>query len=311
MFEKTCRGAALVLLAAGWAALRLQMNGEYKGAPWAAIADFSAPLPFGHRPLMSLVAWPLRAATDWPLALVWGALETAAALALWFAVRAAVRPHVPARWDMFFSTCLFALLPFAFLLKHRWAVFYPWDTPAMAFTAAGLALVQARRFPAAIGLCFAAALNRESAALIPAIALALHGRRAIRPALAMFAAYAAARVAVALALPDNPGLPLHFAIGKNTPRWLHNLEWLADPVHWLWLPMYFALLPLVWALLWRQIAPPQRRLGLVALAYFAALMVVANIYEPRVYGEILIILYIPAAAAVCRWLRAADTLDPA
>src|SRR5690606_8405030 len=127
-------------------------------------------------------------------------------------------------------------------------------------------------------------LNRESAALIPAIAVAWHGRRGLRPALALLAACAAARVAVAVALPDNPGARLHFAIGKNTPRWLHNLEWLGDPVHWLWLPMYFALLPLLWALLWRELSPPMRRLGLVALAYFGALMLVANIYEPRVYG---------------------------
>ena len=124
----------------------------------------------------------------------------------------------------------------------------------------------------------------------------------------MLGACVAGRVAVALALPDNPGSALHFAIGKSTPRWLHNLEWLGDPVHWLWLPMYFALLPLLWALLWRRLDPAQRRLGLVALAYFAALMLVANIYEPRVYGEILVILYIPAAVAVCRWLGAADTL---
>src|SRR5690606_22157470 len=41
------RTLALVVLTGGWAALRLQMNGEYKNASWAAIAEFSAPLPFG------------------------------------------------------------------------------------------------------------------------------------------------------------------------------------------------------------------------------------------------------------------------
>ncbi|MDC0718460.1 hypothetical protein [Nannocystis bainbridge] len=320
MLRRACRGGALVVLACGWAALRLQMNGEYKGATWAQIAEFTAPLPFGHRPLMSLAAWPLRAATDWPLALVWGALEAAAALGLWLALRAALRPLVGARWDMFFATCFFALLAFPLLLKHKWAVFYPWDTPAMAFTAAGLALVASRRFAAATGLCFVAALNRESAALIPAAALALHvgfSRHVLRdiravtgPVLAMTAAVVAARAAVMLALPDNLGAALHFAIGKNTPRWLHNLEWLAEPVHWLWLPMYFALLPVAWALLWRWISADHRRLALVALAWFLGLMLVANIYEPRVYGELLVLLYVPVAAAACRWLRA-DTLGAA
>lgn len=323
MWSRAGRAAALALLAASWAALRLQMNGEYKGAPWAAIAEFSAPLPFGHRVLVPLLAAPLRALTGWPLALVWGVFEALAAAGLWLALRAALRPLVPVRWDMSLATGFFALLPPVFLLKHKWAVFYPWDTPAMALLALGVALVAARRFAAATALCFVAALNRESAALIPAAALALHvgtgaNRHVLRdiravagPVAAMGAACVAARLAVAAALPDLPGPALHFYLGKNTPRWLHNLEWLQDPLHWLWLPAYVAFLPLVWALLWRQIAPPERRLGLVAAAYFAALLPVANIYEPRVFGEILVLLYIPAAAALCRWLRGHDTLRPA
>lgn len=299
------------------------MNGEYKGAPWQAIAEFSAPLPFGHRVLVPLLAAPLRAATGWPLALVWGIFEMLAALGLWLALRAALRPLVPVRWDMALATGFFALLPPVFLLKHKWAVFYPWDTPAMALLAGGLALVAARRFAAATALCFVAALNRESAVLIPAAAVLMHVgtgskehvladiKRITGPVAAMTGACVAARLAIAAALPDNPGRALHFYLGKDTPRWLHNLEWLQDPLHWLWLPAYFAFLPVLWAVLWRWIAPAERRLGLLAAAYFAALMPVANIYEPRVFGEILVLLYIPAAAALCRWLRGRDTLPAA
>lgn len=304
----------LALLCAGYAALRLQMNGEYKGATWAQIADFSAPLPFGHRPLVPLLAAPLRALADPPLALLWGLFEALAALALWSALRAALRPHVPARWDIALATSFFALLPFAFLLKHKWAVFYPWDTPAMAFVAGGLALVEARRLRLAALLCLVAALNRESAALIPAAALVLAWRTegpraALRAALALLLACGVGRIAVALALPESRGPALHFYLGKDTPRWLHNLEWLGDPLHLLWLPTYFAFLPLLWLLLGPQIARPHRGLGLVALAYFTGLMLVANIYEPRVYGELMVLLYVPAGVALCRWLRRADRLE--
>lgn len=312
----SCGALALGLLCAGYAALRLQMNGEYKGATWAQIADFSAPLPFGHRPLVPLLAAPLRALADLPLALLWGVFEALAALVLWSALRAALRPHVPARWDITLATFFFALLPFAFLLKHKWAVFYPWDTPAMAFVAGGLALVEARRIRLAALLCLVAALNRESAALIPAAALVLGWRAAgprvaLRDTLTLLLACGAGRIAVALALPESHGPALHFYLGKDTPRWLHNLEWLGDPLHLLWLPTYFALLPLLWLLLWPQISRPHRGLGLVALAYFVGLMFVANIYEPRVYGELMVLLYIPAAVALCRWLRRADTLGGA
>ena len=124
-----------------------------------------------------------------------------------------------------------------------------------------------------------------------------------------FAPRVSRRIAVALALPESRGPALHFYLGKDTPRWLHNLEWLGDPLHLLWLPTYFAFLPLLWLLLGPQIARPHRGLGLVALAYFTGLMLVANIYEPRVYGELMVLLYVPAGVALCRWLRRADRLE--
>lgn len=48
---------------------------------------------------------------------------------------------------------------------------------------------------------------------------------------------------------------------------------------------------------------PLARLGWVALAYVGALLWVANIDEPRVYGEAMVLLYIPTAVALARWLR--------
>ena len=48
---------------------------------------------------------------------------------------------------------------------------------------------------------------------------------------------------------------------------------------------------------------PLRRLGWVAAAYLGALMFVANIDEPRVYGEAIVLLFLPTAVALTRWLR--------
>ncbi|MFY0537362.1 hypothetical protein [Nannocystis pusilla] len=319
MLARACRGGALVLLAAGWAALRLQMNGEYKGATWAQIAEFTAPLPFGHRPLMALVAWPLRAATDWPLALVW---EYAKPRPPWGCGSRCARRC--GRWWVRDGTC------FRDMFLRAAGV----PVPAEAQVGGVLPVGHAgdgvhRRRPGAGG--GSQVLRRDGAVLRRGAQPRERGadsrgragaaRRSFPtcpeghpqsdpPGAGDDRGVLRARLAVALALPDNPGPALHFAIGKNTPRWLHNLEWLAEPVHWLWLPMYFALLPLAWVLLFKQISADHRRLALIALAWFAGLMLVANIYEPRVYGELLVLLYVPVAAAACRWLRA-DTLGAA
>ena len=306
------RRALLVLLvaAAGYAALRLAMNREFAGAPWDELLAFTAPKPFGLRVLIPLLVWPLHALLRVPTVWVFALVETLAAAALVLAVHASLRPLLPPRLAVLFATATLALLPIPFLLQHRWPIYYPYDTPAMAFTAAGVALLLAHRWRAAAVLVFFAALNRESAVLLPLAALALPVPGAgLRPrllrALLLLSTFAAARLFVGLALLNNPGAPLQF-FAAETPRLLLNLAWLEDPGHWPLLPAYLGFVPLLWVLLARWIPPQLRRLGWVALLYIGALMWVANIDEPRVYGEPMILLWIPAAVGLARWLQAGE-----
>ena len=344
---------ALLLLAAGHAALRLAMNREFEGAPWDELLDFSAAKPFGLRVLVPLLAWPLHSLLRVPTLWVFGLFELLATAALVLATAAALRPFVAPRWAAALGVLLVLILPVAFLLQHRWPIFYPYDTPAMAFTAAGVALLLHRRWRAAACLALLAALNRESAILLPACALALHLslrpsqpvpadlslqppkpvpqdlslqpskpvpqdlslqppqppqlqpstlRQLLPPALAILAAVLAARGLVSLALRDNPGAPMQLLV-DGTPRLLANLAWLEEPAHWLRLPAYLGYLPLAWPLLRAWMPAPLRRLGWVAAAYLGALMFVANIDEPRVYGEAIVLLFLPTAVALTRWLR--------
>lgn len=322
---------ALLLLCAGHAALRLAMNREFAGAPWDELLDFSAAKPFGLRVLVPLLAWPLHALLRVPTLWVFGLFELLATAALVLATAAAVRPFVPPRWSAALGVLLVLLLPIAFLLQHRWPIFYPYDTPAMAFTAGGVALLLHRRWRAATLLAALAALNRESALLLPACLLALHLpvrppvpnnlspkpsppvpnnlsptpstlRQLLAPTLALLAAVLTVRTLVGLVLRDNPGAPLQFFV-DGTPRLLANLAWLEEPSHWLHLPAYFGWLPLAWPLLAPWMPTPLRRLGWLGLAYIAALLWVANIDEPRVYGEAIVLLYLPCAVALTRWLR--------
>ncbi len=315
---------ALLLLALGYAALRLVMNREFEGAPWDQLLDFSAAKPFGLRVLVPLLAWPLHTLLRMPASWVFGLFETLATIGLALAVGAALRPFVAPRWASALGVLFILLLPIPFLLQHRWPIFYPYDTPAMAFTAGGVALLLHGRWWAAGLLCFLAALNRESAALLPVAALALHWRSPSRPVpqdmststlsirqllartLGLAAAVVVARLAVSIFLKDNPGAPLQLFV-DTTPRLLANLAWLETPAHWLRLPAYLGFIPLVWMLLSANMPPHLRRLGGIALAYLGALMWVANIDEPRVYGEAMVLLYLPAAVAVQRWLQPTAT----
>ena len=172
------------------------------------------------------------------------------------------------------------------------------------------------RWRSAAVLCFLAALNRESAALIPVAALALHFRpvpkdspkpplrQLLLRTLGLILAVALPRLLFGTILKNNPGEPLQFFV-DTTPRLLANLAWLESPAHWLLLPAYLGFIPLAWALLTPTIPTHLRRLGWLALAYIGALLWVANIDEPRVYGEAMVLLYLPAAVGLQRWLQPA------
>ncbi len=305
--------SALLLFSAGYAALRLAMNREFEGAPWDDLLGFTAAKPFGLRVLMPLLAWPLHTLLRVPTAWVFGLFETLATAALVLATAAALRPFVPARWAAALGVLLVLLLPIAFLLQHRWPIYYPYDTPAMAFIAAGVALLLRERWRAAALLTAVAALNRESAALLPLAALALHVptdmslrtwpiRQLLTRMGPLLAGFVLARALVGLILRDNPGAPLSLFV-DDTPRLLANLAWLEEPSHWLRLPAYLGFLPLAWPLLYTALPTPLRRLGWVALAYLGGLLWVANIDEPRVYGEVIVLLHLPVAVALTRWLR--------
>lgn len=303
---------AVVILAAGYAALRLTMNEQYKVAPWPALVELRAPLPFGHRVLVPLLTRPLQGlGLSLPLSL--GIWESVATAGLAGAVSWTLRPRVGGRLGMTAGLLMLLVLPWLFLLPHRWPIFYPWDTPAMALLVAGIGAIDRGRWGWAAAITLLAALNRESAILLPAAALLLAPPRSgrWRPALARVASLLAvvlvARVGIGLALPDNPGPPLHFTVSGGY-RVLHNLRWLADPRHALITIPSLAAWPLAWALLARVVEPRWRRMWLLAWGQTAGLMVLANIYEPRAFGEVLALAVLPTAIGIARWLGLAEEL---
>ncbi|MCA9650023.1 MAG: hypothetical protein KC501_08950 [Myxococcales bacterium] len=304
----------VVVLAAGYAALRLTMNEQYKVAPWPALVELRAPLPFGHRVLVPLLTRPLLA-TGLPLPLALGIWEAVSAAGLVAAVAWCLRPRLGERLGMVVGLAVLMVLPWPYLLPHRWPIFYPWDTPAMALLVAGVGAIDRQRWGWAMAITLLAALNRESAILLPAAALLLapprpgRGRPELARVAGLLAVVLVTRTAIAMALPDNPGPPLHFTVSGHY-RVLHNLRWLSDPLHLLVTLPSLAAWPLLWPMLAGSVEPRWRRMWLLAWGQTAGLLVLANIYEPRAFGEVLVLAVLPTAIGVARWLGLIPQAEP-
>ena len=112
-----------------------------------------------------------------------------------------------------------------------------------------------------------------------------------------------ARLAIFLALPDLGGEGADLWV-KGKLRPLNNLEWLtALPDRPFVLLASVAWLPLAWLVLHRSIPAPLGRLGWVALATALGMAVVGNLYEPRVFGEAMVLSWIPLVVGAQRWVR--------
>lgn len=301
-----------MLLAAVFVALRLKFNREYDGAPWEALVAGTAKLPFGHR---VLVPWLVRPFVDAGVSIraAFAATEWLATIAALSGMEATLRCFIDKRFARVGAFAFAAVLALLFLLPFRWPVFYPWDTPAIACIAWGVALAHGRRHGLLVLLAGLGALNRESAVLLPFITLgflagAEHRREAIRSASLQLAGVVLVRLAISVLIPVAKGRVAELRI-NGMWRIDHNLQWLADSLHVLPILGAFSLLPVLWIALRSYIPVTLRRLEWIIVPAMAGLMVVANLYEPRAWGEPLTLLFVGVAVGVARWMQDAELVD--
>lgn len=302
---------AILVVAAGWTALRFAMTRQFQPASWQALVDLRAPLPFGHRVLVPLLARPFVDAGV-PVGTAFAVSELAATIVLLVALRALFARWVNERAAMLGALGFLGVLAFPLLLAHRWPIFYPWDAWAIAATVIGVLAIVAERFPLAVVVVFVGALNRETVIVLPAIAVLVHldepARRtkALGWAGLMVLAWFAARAVAAAIVPGARGSALQFHV-EGELRVLHNLAWLAAPERALqWLGS-IAFAPVLWIAVRSRIPRELVRFEWIGIAGVAALLVVANVYEPRVYGELLALAWIGAWIGVWRWAEDAPT----
>lgn len=294
--------------AARWAGMAIVATSmsTLHGAAWqggtSAYYDLTMARPCRDRVLPALLARPLVDGLGLALEDAWWLLDVAAMLALLLGVRRLLAALVPERWAELGTWAAPLVLAMTYLPRYTYGVHMPYDFPALAFLAWGLALGLEERWRALYALVLVAAVNRETAIAIP-LCLALVRPQAWRPLLGVAAVVVAVRVAVPLSLPAVDGGALSFAWRPENGgaiRWRVNLDEIQrSPCLVL---AAHGWLPLAWAALWRDIPADLRRWGAVVAAMSAGMMLVGNVGEARVFGESALLLLPPVVVGVARWV---------
>lgn len=307
--ERVKLGLLVASVCAAYAVLRLTLSTELRAAPWEQLLDLTAAKPFGLRVLVPLLSRTVMEWTGWSPALVFGLFEFASILALVLTLGSILRLWIPRQHSLLFALGFVLLLPFLYLMNFFLLppVYYPYDTPAMVFLALGLWSVLTRRWALALVVVVVGTLNRETTFMIPLCAAVLLPLRrwslGVAGALAsMFAAYFLVKWGIESWMADLPAPTMRF-YRMGELRAIRNLQWLASPVNWPVLISNLGFTPLLWIGVSRYIPSHLRRLRYPALVLFVMAFLVGNLYEARIFGELLLPLYIPIAVGITRWLR--------
>ncbi len=297
------------IVALCYAALRFTYNFTV-GSTWQEIYDLAIAVPFGNRILVPVLSRPL-AWAGWSLYRTYQFWEVVSACLLMWGLARVFRLFVEDRWARLLSIGIAYALVMVFLLFNSLSFLYPWDTPAMAFVVWGLYFLLRGNWAATVFLLLAATLNRESAILVPLLFAVLYAdrlpwKRFVLLLLALAGSYGLARYAVNLTTADNIGAGQFrqmSLVEDGTWRVNNNVAWLMlEKKNLLVLLATLAGLPAAFLALFRWIPRHLRRIGPVALAYFAMLFFIGNVEESRIYGEITCLLYVAVAVGGYRFL---------
>lgn len=308
--------ALLLCFSATYTVLRFKLNSQFLLASWQQLYDLDAAIPFGYRILIPLASRPL----------VWAGLSIESAYTVWeiaacvllgSSLRSLFRIYVEDRWANGLSLAIFFVLPLTFLLKTKWPVFYPSDTIAMVFVVVGLTTLLRQRWAALCGLLLVATLNRESAILLPMMFVALYGDRLDLKRVGLVLAsllglYVVVRFGLDIVTRTNPrpyGGSMAFLL-KDGWRINSNLAWLMDWRNGLICLSALGFAPVTLFALRREIPPHLSRLIPIIASYFAMLLFIGNLYESRIYGEIVVIAFVLQSLAFFTYLTGQPVRPP-
>lgn len=288
------------------AEFRLYLNAEYPEATLSSLLSGSAARPFQYRALVPwIVKWISTANLPVPPIHLPPQLWITTSLPIdrarsfvliemlsLFSLAVAFRYYV----SLFFknhtlssllSFSLFLVLPFNYLLPRTPSVWYPYDFPAILFFTLGLIALYKENWPMYYAVFVIGALNRETICFLTFIFLfSSIGKRnhisVMLHCVAQFALWGMIKYLLYQLYTNNPG-PEFFETKLMT-----NIDFLITPKRYplLLANMGFILIPV---LFYHRLVEEEfvKRSLLVVFPFFLGMMLVANIGELRIYGELI------------------------
>lgn len=302
-------GLIAFVLLLGYAFLHTYFTGVYTDTPLDKLLNFSVCLPFAQRLLIPLLLHPF-ALLPIEINQLFFLAEWIFIYLFYIALFHLLRLEFHIKEARLLSWLFILLLPLVTVINYRFTddglatFYYPADTPALLFMTLGFLWCLQAKWLYFIPWVFLATFNRESSILLVLLIPSLHWHnlnKVIKPLLLSLLAYAFARIIILNSL-EVPGQLWEFFLPETQKtRFSINLMWLFKDLNLLLLAFGFAGLPLLWFTLYDYIPPIYRPVRYLALFYFIGLLLVGNFEESRIFGEIIILLYLPVCVAIRNW----------
>jgi hypothetical protein len=195
---------------------------------------------------------------------------------------------------MLLSFSLFFVLPFHIFFPRPYHANYWFDTPGMFFFTLGLVFLHQKRWAAYYPLFLIATFNRETTCFLTVIHLLTSAGRAKPGALAahcaaQFVIWMAVKILLGKIYIHNPGADgFEWYDGSGLPHYADNLLFFAKPAN---IPAFLSIMGFLWipvVLFHKRIGDGFVRRSLwVFFPYFAGMFLVANIYELRIFTDLI------------------------
>lgn len=311
IFRYKTRFITFVLLL-GYAYMHVKLTGVFYKVELDKVVNFLAPMPFGQRLLVPLLANFIAYFLPIELEKLFFLIEWMFTSLLYLALLRLLQYEFSKRQSQVLSWLFLLLLPLTTVVNYRYTTdgpatfFFYYDTPTLFFLTMGLYLCLRSNWFYFIPLIFIATINRESSLLLVLIIPALYWKNLhliYKQLIFAVIAYVLARWLVLSFLHGTPGVLLEWYFrSSHYTHFQVNLFWLLNLQHILLFMFCFAGLPLFWFAFYDYIPLQFRPLRYVLLLYFMALLMIGNFPEIRLFGEIVLLLYLPVCIALKRWL---------
>lgn len=279
--------------------LRFSLNGEFGPGSLAALTNYSASKPFQYRVLMPWLANLLLKLGFPPFNSILGTfkvLETISVFSIILSFRYYISLFVNNKTIVsFLAFSILYILPFNFLLPRIIPVYYPYDMPSIFFFTLGLIFMYRQKWIAYYAVFVFATFNRETTSFLTFIYLFTSIRRE-RPnrvflhCCAQFIIWVIIKAVLFKLFYCNPGQNgfewfhmnsdiTHLSTNISFLLYFRNYPFFFSNLGFIWIPVFF-----YYRLI--KIEFVQRSL-LVIFPFFIGMMFVGNIFEIRIFGELI------------------------